>query len=1062
MNVHFDFSIARYDSHYEYRSRNFTLDTILKEIETGSTFVISTESVAALAGGNSLRHAVDLAQSLLAKGNKAAYDEIKKGLPAFTVQGRSSTGTRQIDVFSGYVIAEYDDIEDPAYAMSVVSQNPYVHAAFVSMSGKGIKIVGRATPVPDRESYARAWYAFALMFEEFGDPDPTGMRPNQLNALTFDPNLYISPDALEFEWDSIDAEDIEEVFPRNETTWKVLDMLPPEYQVAIENMEWKADGEGRTRLPCFTGSHENDGWESSSNAMQVRRQRNGDLQFYCFKCRESPSTFFSADGNSEPKRHKCAPVRLKVADCERETQSLEAQRETLAREIQAVVEEKLNTEGQHVVNVTSAAGSGKTTIVITTYDNLFFLSKTTEEADQAFKEAEKQEKDCWRHRPRMHNRKEDNWDTLPFGLEANERPCMYPKVCNYLVGRGHEVVPTFCAQKCEHHSECRDVGFLKQLEIEPNKQSVFMAWNEMVFSDVRFASRVKKICAGNKLLVLDEANATQLPQQRVIPQKDLLDILEAWRLPVPDTYDIFIVLKKLIEALSTAKKTDKIREALAKSIQLLSDDDIAKIDDSLSRIPVGIVWKRDSKMEELTAIAIHRDTEKRLCLAGEADDENEPPAEGFDGTIPRSFAENGVIVDKMTVKKVELTTFERFGFCDMRKDAHTVPRRLVDFFSDIKAFVDSGSKACFKLDNGDIEFYLPPALNAKVGITLTASDTDNLIAEVYRPTPVEVTTITAPPPPFKPGSKVFQIATGRYTAKSALIEPGGERVRYQPDGTEVIESVWQPKPLFKRMLDIIHKAVLREVEGETVYTDTLVVAAKDIVENTEDPLVEELKENLFIHFVNHHHAEGRNDYQHCDLAFIFHFEPSPTELQKLAQIAFPNEDLSFEREEIDITVDGVTLEKVMRYTDERVQKVYNRECESRLMQAMMRLRPMMHENKYIFLFTAEPVRRIPVTPIPFTLPQLERFLEERGDIVEFEDYLKELAERSAKEIQEQDGVSRRQAFYESAENNKKSKQDDINEVLRLKEKGLSIRKIANKTGFSRGKVEGILRNSKVS
>ncbi|MDE0398901.1 MAG: helix-turn-helix domain-containing protein [Candidatus Poribacteria bacterium] len=771
---------------------------------------------------------------------------------------------------------------------------------------------------------------------------------------------------------------------------------------------------------------------SNRNEVAFTKFPNGSIRGYCFNCEEPWWEVKKAE------RHKSAPVRLKVSDCERETQSLEVQRETLARDIQAVVAEKRNAEGQHVVNVTSAAGSGKTTLMITTYDNLFFLSKTTEEADQAFAIADSREKDCWRHRPRIHNRKEDNWDTLPFGLDANERPCMYPTVCNDLVIRGHEVVPTFCAQKCEYYSECRKVGFLKQLEIEPNKQSVFMSWNEMVFSDVRFASRVKKICAGNeKLLVLDEANATQLPQQRVIPQKDLLNILESWRLFVPATYDISFALKKLIEALSTAKKTDKIREAFGKSIQLLSDDNIATIDDALSKIPVVIVWKRDSKLEELYAIAIYGDTEKRLCLS---DDVAETPAEGFDGTIPRAFAENGVTVDKMTVLKVDLPMFEQFGFCDMRKDAHTVPRRLVNFFSDIKTFVDSESKACFKLDNGDIEFYLPPALNAKIGLTLTASDPDDLIAEVYRPTDIEVTTITAPPPPFMSGCKVFQIATGRYTAKSALIEQGGERVRYKPDGTEVIESVWQPKPLFKRMLNTIHKAVKRE----TVYRDTLVVAAKDIVENTEDPLIEELKENLFIDFVNHHHAEGRNDYQHCDLAFIFHFEPSITEIQKLAQIAFPNEDLSFKREEIDITVDGVTLEKVMRYTDERVQKVYNRECESRLMQAIMRLRPMIHENKLIFLFTAEPVRRIPIAPIPFTLPQLERFLDkEQGDIVNFEDHLNELETLSMKEQAEQEGISERAMYYKKGQDKKKDKEALKAEAYRLHtEEGLSYREIA--------------------
>ena len=301
--------LARYSSHYDVRSRDFALDTILKEIRTGNTSVIEHEKTAELAGGNSLRHATDFARSLLAKGNKAAYDEIKKGLPAFMAQGRSSEKSRQIDTFSGYVIVEYDDIEDVPFAMVLVSRNPYVRAAFVSMSGAGIKVIGCATPTPsDAEAYRRAWFAFALMFEEIGTPDPTGMRANQPNALTFDPNLYRNPGALPFTWDTVDDEDIDEVFPRSETTWKALDKLPPEYQVALENMEWKDNGSGRTRLPCFSGSHEGDGWESSSNAMVVYRESNGDLRFHCYKCPDtSASTHFSHEVSKPNQKSTYSP-----------------------------------------------------------------------------------------------------------------------------------------------------------------------------------------------------------------------------------------------------------------------------------------------------------------------------------------------------------------------------------------------------------------------------------------------------------------------------------------------------------------------------------------------------------------------------------------------------------------------------------------------------------------------------------------------------------------------------------------------------------------------------------
>lgn len=776
------------------------------------------------------------------------------------------------------------------------------------------------------------------------------------------------------------------------------------------------------------------------------------------KCREF---LFDLGYGSDPKafvekrRKRSAPIRLKVRDCQQETQALEDQREKLRQEIKKVVAEKRKLPGKHIINVTSAAGTGKTTIIITTYDNLLFITKTKEEADQAFSIADSHEKDAWRHRPRMHNREEKNWEQMPLGLAENQRPCMYPEICNNLILRGHDIVPSFCAPFCEHYTECRARGFLKQYEIEPAKQQVFMSWTDMVFSDVRFESRVKDLLDGEKLLVLDEANPTHLPQKREIVTKDLLDILESWRLPTPEAYELFVFLNMLIQELSTAKKPEQIRAAFKKSLKVLTDDEIQQMDNALAKVPVGLVYKRDTD-GELHAIAIHGDNiEKKLYIS----DAYEPP-DGFDGTIPTDFAKDGVEIDKLKVIKVDIDLFQRFGFCDMRTQSHAVPRKLLNFIADLKTFVDTGSKACFKDEKGDIEFYLPPGLNAPLGITLTASDTDDLIAVVYRPTDVSVTTITAPPPPFKPKCKVFQIATGRYTAKSTLLEKTGEQMFYKADGTQSPKILWKPQPILKRMLRTILAAASQKRDGDKItFRDTFVVGAKDMVE-ADDPMIEELRENLFIELTNHHHAEGRNDYQHCEVAFIFHTEPSVAEIKKQSRITYPTEDLSFERQEVDVVVNGVTLEKVMRYTDTRVQKVYNLECEKRLMQAIMRLRPMINEDKLFFLFTAEPVSRLPVTPIPFTLPQLERFLlKENGDIADFEAYLQKIDEQSVQQRAEQEGVSERTIYRQTQGTRKQTKAEQDTELLRKAKdllKEYSQTATAKKLGISRKKLTRIL------
>ena len=111
--------------------------------------------------------------------------EIKKSLPGVCFQGVSSEGTREIDTLSGLVICEYDNVDDVYYWLSVIRKNPYVRAAFVSMSGKGLKVIGVASTIPTPETYHLAWYAFSTYFEEIGDVDATGARVNQMNVVAY-------------------------------------------------------------------------------------------------------------------------------------------------------------------------------------------------------------------------------------------------------------------------------------------------------------------------------------------------------------------------------------------------------------------------------------------------------------------------------------------------------------------------------------------------------------------------------------------------------------------------------------------------------------------------------------------------------------------------------------------------------------------------------------------------------------------------------------------------------------------------------------------------------------
>lgn len=805
-------------------------------------------------------------------------------------------------------------------------------------------------------------------------------------------------------------------------------------QLGDLKIEWGSDG----RSQMFPTQHcQRTVHKSNRDEVRFTKHADGSIDGKCFNCGE-------IWWENPPKRLRSAPIRLSVSDHEHKTEDIETQRIMIAEKLKDWEKRTRNSEGK-IVNVTTAAGTGKTTIMVGNTEELLYIAKTIEEADQAYSIANKLGNVAWRHRSRIFNRDHETWEKLPLGLSQDQRPCKYPETCNTLAQRGYAPVPTFCMEHCDAYETCKSDAFLSQTEIERQTPKVFMSQTESVFSDEIHKPRIERILNNEKILALDEANPIYLPQHRQIISEEMVTLLEAWRLPTPKSAEIYTILKMLIESLSTAKEPEQIQESFQKLVRNLTENEITEIDNKLSKIPLGVVWNKTEK-HGLEALLIYGDTEKRVHVS----DHYQSP-DGFDGTISTTFAENGVRLQEFGLLTVSLNTFAEAGFVDLHKDSGDVPRHFTSLFKDIKTFVESGSTACQRTAVG-FDFYLSPGLNAPRGITLTASDKDDLISEVYRDTGIEVETITGPPPPFKPGCKYYQISTGRYTAKSSLLKK-------ENDG------VFNRKP----MMDRIAKTILKIAERYQV----LIVAPKDILkipttekENVVPGLTEQLHLTPNIQLINHHHAEGRNDYQHCDIVCLFHFEPHPDEIQLSARCVHPTADLSFKRKSMDVLVDGVMLTGATRYIDARVQAVYDRECEARHMQAIMRLRPMINPDKIILSFSAEPVSRVPIDPMPFMLPELEQFaIKENGDIAAFDDWLEEKAQQPVEKIAEQEGIKTRAAYYRTEKQRAGSKMERNTKVKALHDKGLKQQEIADELSIGLATVNRILKrikNSKIA
>ena len=284
--------VARLEYHSAQATTPYTLEAILKEIKTGQTAVI-TSAVSELAGGRTLRHACEFARDeLLAKNRVDGYNEIKKCLPAFLPAGYSSARTRQIDILTGVVCVEWDNVEDVVSALQILSESPYTLAVWVSLSGTGVKALFRVSPTPTPKNFKEAWYSAAVLFEEIGEPDLNSSNAFQPQAISYHPYVHVNPASRVISWDPEDAE-FASAYPETsrEASLFEMDSLPIAYQALLSDAEFDENGKCSVRVPCPSGSHEHDSFENlRSNATSVFRRENGDLVFVCFKCDERDRT----------------------------------------------------------------------------------------------------------------------------------------------------------------------------------------------------------------------------------------------------------------------------------------------------------------------------------------------------------------------------------------------------------------------------------------------------------------------------------------------------------------------------------------------------------------------------------------------------------------------------------------------------------------------------------------------------------------------------------------------------------------------------------------------------
>jgi len=124
-----------------------------------------------------------------AKTKKEA-DELKKKLPAVCFSGTfSKRKDSELIEHSGYIVLDFDNVEDIAQKRNELSLISYITAVWISPSGKGLKALVQIEWKTQHKEH------FDALMVEMPDIDKTGRNVSRLCFESYDPELYYNPNA---------------------------------------------------------------------------------------------------------------------------------------------------------------------------------------------------------------------------------------------------------------------------------------------------------------------------------------------------------------------------------------------------------------------------------------------------------------------------------------------------------------------------------------------------------------------------------------------------------------------------------------------------------------------------------------------------------------------------------------------------------------------------------------------------------------------------------------------------------------------------------------------------
>jgi hypothetical protein len=124
----------------------------------------------------------------------------KDWLPCFTPTGKfSHRSIKGMEFYNGIICLDIDHVDFPEVLKTEAKKLPWVHAAYITPSGKGLKVIVLTTATP--ETYKDTEEKVASMFRD----ETNFVRDNRckdiarIQFISYDPNLYYNPESLVLE-----------------------------------------------------------------------------------------------------------------------------------------------------------------------------------------------------------------------------------------------------------------------------------------------------------------------------------------------------------------------------------------------------------------------------------------------------------------------------------------------------------------------------------------------------------------------------------------------------------------------------------------------------------------------------------------------------------------------------------------------------------------------------------------------------------------------------------------------------------------------------------------------